>query len=205
MLAIWAECSKKNSDRAELCRMEADAAFLVEGLGKLTGDDLPSPVYDLLTLVRAKAVPKKATQMSASFNNFLRRDNRQKATEATPVVLAESEQMLDAKAEALALEPDSPLAEQNNDESVPVGDSGSTLNPEGSMSDQPEEQPGSPTLPSDPAVEDVQPTPGDRTSEGVEAADYFSVMGVSPSANEQEIKRAYRGLMVQVSSFWCTR
>jgi DnaJ-domain-containing protein 1 len=188
---------------AGLCRMEADAAFLVEGLGKLTGDDLPSPVYDLLTLARAKAVPKKTTQMSASINNFLRRDNRQKVTEATPVVLAESEELSDARSEVSALEPDSSQTEHFNDENVPVGDSGSSQHPEGSVPDQPEERTGSSSLPVPPAV--GQPSIENHTSGGAGDADYFSVLGVSPSANEQEIKRAYRKLMVQVSTTWCTR
>lgn len=175
--------------------MELDATFLSDGLGKLTNEDLPSPVYDLPTLVRAKAVPKKPLQMSTSINNFLRRDHRHKTIDTDPVGSAENNQAADA----IAIQDDPAEPGQKLQGEVPpieamvaAGFAENKKTPadlgEPPTSTQANENDNR-----------ARPEPQSKSHDANEDTDHFSVLGLLPGADEQEIKTAYRRLMVQAS------
>ena len=175
--------------------MEADAVFLSDGLSKLTGEDMPSPVYDLPTLVRAKAVPRKPTQVGASINHFLRRDIRPRTAEINSDIPAEG-----------AREADNPMLQGNGIVSGRqlADDTGHSPAPSSSSLELSEEASvlEKPPLTSSPDIPigEHQPDNPLNPIDMEEGTDYFSLLGLTPAADDDEIKKAYRRLMIQVGS-----
>jgi hypothetical protein len=200
--AVVRECETEVSGTPQRCtpldsswssiRMQADADLLVRGLEGLSGSDLPSPITDLTNLVKGKPLPRKAAQMGASINGFLRRANRPKSDIAagvdddsdhsiTPInhITENSSEILfdgepDAGREVLGWS-----SQDGEERSVP---------PEGSRID------ASPTLPSTKEIEI-----GDDGGK-----DHFEALELGPDADQDDIKRAYRRLVMQVRVlyFW---
>ena len=173
--------------------MQADADLLVRGLEGLSGSDLPSPITDLTNLVKGKPLPRKAAQMGASINGFLRRANRTKLdisaglnedsdhsltpmthnTEDSSAILFEGEQ--DAGKEILGRS-----SEGGEERSIP---------PEGSALD---------ASPSSPSPKDIEMGDDDGT-------DHFDALELGPDADQDDIKKAYRRLVMQVSVLWFSK
>jgi hypothetical protein len=150
------------------------------------------PITDLTNLVKGKPLPRKAAQMGASINGFLRRANRPKSDIAagvdddsdhsiTPInhITENSSEILfdgepDAGREVLGWS-----SQDGEERSVP---------PEGSRID------ASPTLPSTKEIEI-----GDDGGK-----DHFEALELGPDADQDDIKRAYRRLVMQVRVlyFW---
>jgi hypothetical protein len=165
--------------------MQADADLLVRGLEGLSGIDLPSPITDLAALVKGKQVPRKATQMGASINGFLRRGNRTKSEDKSKVdvqrqIEAEVDNITDENSEILLnREPDT----ANEDLAC--------------ISNDHEEQPGQP------GVTGTKHDPSTTSTVEAEAQarnviDHFEALQVGLEADQDEIKKAYRRLVMQV-------
>jgi len=166
--------------------MQADADLLVRGLEGLSGSDLPSPIADLTSLVKSKPLPRKAAQMGASINGFLRRANRNKSDTAAEVNDT-TDHSITAMTEIAENDSDI-LLDGESDTGKEVLDRLPRSGEERSIS------------PETSAIDDSLTSPSIKEIEvghdgGV---DHFEALELGQDADQDDIKRAYRRLVMQV-------
>ena len=173
---------------------------MVNGLAHLTSGDIPSPVADLIDLAHNKSIPKRGTNVSASINGFLRRGPKPAQPDQAGVELP-----LDSNASPSAdlgtdegdegLDIMSHTPQPNRDDPKKLGSS--TLdNMEGRL-------PGDIRSVAETLEDYITPSTGHDTdfskSNTSTPRNYFEELDVSQTASEEEIRKSYRTLMLQVS------
>jgi hypothetical protein len=173
-----------------LVRMQADADLLASGLVGLTDDELPSPLADLPGLVREKPLPRKTVQMGASINGFLRRSVRPKVETPSHSVEPTSHSTSQATSAWSSEEQtgDRNVTNLDGDESV-LGDiiQAQTDRVASGLdtSTIPDTPPNSHSVVND---EDVP--------------DHFKMLGVGMEADQDEVRKAYKRLLLQVRAIF---
>jgi hypothetical protein len=173
--------------------------FLVNGLSHLTSGDIPSPVADLIDLAHNKSIPKRGTNVSASINGFLRRGPKPAQPDQAGVELP-----LDMNAS-----PSVDLGTDEGDEGLdiishtpqPNRDDPQNLG-SGTLNNMEDRIPGDVLSVAETLEAYITPSTGHHTdfaeSNTSTSRNYFEELDVSHTASEEEIRKSYRTLMLQV-------